>query len=143
MSIQTREGVHLVITVVLLGGMVYAQQTTKHPIDKMLEACLAKNSTTAGTVDCISKAEDKWDKEMNRVYAELMKRLSPDARAKLKEAQVQWLKFRDSEFQLQGEIYSKLEGTMYIPMSADSQMQVVKKRALELKAYLDLLKAAQ
>jgi uncharacterized protein YecT (DUF1311 family) len=61
----------------------------------------------------------------------------------LKEAQVQWLKFRDSEFQLQGEIYSKPEGTMYIPMSADSQMQAVKKRALELKAYLDLLKAAQ
>ena len=143
MGIQKREGVHLVITVVLLSGMVYAQQTTKHPIDKMLEACLDKNSTTAGMVDCISKADDRWDKELNRVYAELMKRLSPDARAKLKEAQVQWLKFRDSEFQLQGEIFSKLEGTMYIPMSADSQMQVVKKRALDLKAYLDLSKAAQ
>ena len=118
----------------------YSQQTPKQPIDKALEACLDKDSTTAGMVDCIGKAYDKWDKELNRVYAELMKRLTQDARAKLKEAQVQWLKFRDAEFQMQSGIYSRLEGTMYIPMSADSRMQVVKNRALELKSYLDLLK---
>lgn len=29
---------------------------------------------------------------------------------------------------------------MYIPMRADSRMQIVKKRAIELSDYLDLLK---
>lgn len=140
---KINKGFHLIAIVVLLSGISYAQEPSKHPIDKALEACLDKNSSTAGMVDCIGKAYDKWDKELNRVYAELMKRLSPDARAKLKEAQLQWLKFRDSEFKLQEGIYSKLEGTMYIPMSADSRMQVVKNRALELKSYLDLLKESQ
>jgi len=143
MVFQKRKAFHLIAVGLLLSVTIYSQQTPQHPIDKALEACLDKDSTTAGMVDCIGKAYDKWDKELNRVYAELMKRLSPDARTKLKEAQVQWLKFRDAEFQMQGGIYSKLEGTMYIPMSADSRMQVVKNRALELKSYLDLLKDAQ
>jgi len=140
MSFQKRKGVHLIAVGLLMSVTTYSQQTPKQPIDKALEACLDKDSTTAGMVDCIGKAYDKWDKELNRLYAELMKRLTQDARAKLKEAQVQWLKFRDAEFQMQSGIYSRLEGTMYIPMSADSRMQVVKNRALELKSYLDLLK---
>jgi len=80
---------------------------------------------------------------LNTLYAELMNRLSPDTKAKLKEAQLQWLKFRESEFKLQDGIYSKLEGTMYISMRADSRMQLVKNRALELKSYVDLLKESQ
>jgi hypothetical protein len=40
-------------------------------------------------------------------------------------------------------IYARLEGTMYIPMRADSRMQLVKNRALELKSHLDLLKESQ
>src|SRR5205809_500344 len=129
MTFQNRKGFHVIAVGLLLSVTIYPQQTPQHPIDKALEACLDKDSTTAGMVDCIGKAYDKWDKELNRVYAELMKRLSPAARVKLKEAQVQWLKFRDAEFQMQGGIYSKLEGTLYIPMSADSRMQVVKNRA--------------
>jgi uncharacterized protein YecT (DUF1311 family) len=132
------------ITIVLsLLGIGYAQETPKHAIDKALDACLDKNQSTAGMVECEDKAYDKWDKELNRLYGELMKKISPDAKATLKEAQVQWLKFRDAEFKLQDALYSKLEGTMYIPMRADSRMQLVKKRALELKSHLDLLKDSQ
>jgi len=80
---------------------------------------------------------------LNRVYAELMKRLIPEGTATLKEAQVQRLKFRDSEFKLQVGIYSTLEGTMCIPTRASDRMELVKKRALELKSYLDLLKEQQ
>ena len=138
-----RNGFHLIAIVLSMWAISYAQETPKHPIDKALDACLEKDSTTAGMANCVGKAYEKWDKELNRLYAELMKKLSADARTKLKEAQLQWLKFRDSEFKLQDGIYSTLEGTMYRPMRVDSRMQLIKNRALELKSYLDLLKESQ
>ena len=135
-----RKGFHLIVIVCAMWTMSYAQETSKHPIDKALDACLDKNSSTAGMTNCIGGAYEKWDKELNRLSAELMKRLGPDGKATLKEAQVQWLKFRDSEFKLLDDIYSKLEGTMYIPMRASDRMELVKKRAVELKSHLELLK---
>jgi uncharacterized protein YecT (DUF1311 family) len=118
---------------------VYGQDEEKHPIDKALESCLDKNSSTAGMVECMDRAYKQWDGELNRVYAELMKRLDAAEKAKLKEAQLQWLKFRDSEFKVIDGIYSKMDGTMYIPMHVDSRALIVRNRALELKSYLSLL----
>jgi uncharacterized protein YecT (DUF1311 family) len=130
----------LLVVVLLMSGISHAQETPRHPIDKVLDECLEKDSTTAGMTNCIGKAYEKWDKELNRIYAELMKKLSPEGKANLKDAQLQWLKFRDSEFKLQDSIYSTLEGTMYIPMRVSDRMELVKKRAVELKSHLELLK---
>lgn len=121
----------------------YAQQPAKHAIDKTLETCLDRNPSTAGMVECIDKAYAGWDRELNRCYTDLMKKLGPEAGQKLKESQIQWLKFRDLEFGVLDSIYSRLDGTMYIPMRADSRMEIVKKRALELKSHLELLKESQ
>jgi uncharacterized protein YecT (DUF1311 family) len=140
---RTITGFPLIVIVLLMSAIGDAQETPKHPIDKALDACLDKDSTTAGMTNCIGKAYEKWDKELNRIYAELMKKLSPEGKANLKDAQLQWLKFRDSEFKLQDSVYSTLEGTMYIPMRASDRMEVVKKRAVELKSHLELLKEAQ
>lgn len=134
----------LLLAVMLsLSAICYGQEGGKHRIDKELEQCLDKNQSTAGMVECIGKSYDKWDKEMNRVYGELMKKLSPQGKAALKDTQLQWIKFRDLEFKFQDSIYSKMEGTMYIPMSADDRMKIVRSRSLELQAYLDLLKEGQ
>jgi len=138
-----RKAIHLIAILFFMCSISFAQETAKHPIDKSLDACLDKDSSTAGMVNCIGEAYAKWDKEMNRLYAELMKRLGADGKAVLKDAQVQWLKFRDAEFKLLSSIYDKIEGTMYIPMRADSRMQIVKNRAIELKANLDLVKDFQ
>ena len=35
--------------------------------------------------------------------------------------------------------YDGMQGTMYIPMRVDARLDVIKKRALELKGYLDLI----
>ncbi len=55
----------------------------------------------------------------------------------------EWLKFRDSEVNFQDSVYSKMEGTMYIPMSPDSRMQVVENPALELQSWLDSIRDSQ
>ena len=140
---RTITGFPLIVIVLLMSAIGDAQETPKRPIDKALDACLDKDSTTAGMTNCIGNAYEKWDKELNRIYAELMKKLNPEGKANLKDAQLQWLKFRDSEFKLQDSVYSTLEGTMYIPMRASDRMEVVKKRAVELKSHLELLKEAQ
>ncbi len=133
----------IIIAALSLSTASFAQEPKEHPIDKALGACIDKDGSTAGMVQCIDIAYKNWDKELNRAYGELMKKLAPAARASLKESQLQWIKFRDLEFKFQDSVYSKLEGTMYIPMSADSRMQVVKSRALELRSYLELLKEGQ
>lgn len=114
-------------------------QNDDHPIDKFLDECMEKDMSTAGMVKCINEAYDKWDAELNRVYKLLIKNVDDKSAASLKSAQIEWIAFRDKEFKLIDDIYSKLEGTMYIPMRAADRMEIVKKRVLELDAYRDLL----
>ena len=129
--------------IVSLGAVCYGQEPQKHRIDKALESCIDKDSSTAGMVQCIGKAYEQWDRELNRAYNELMKRLDAGGKTSLKAAQLQWLKFRDSEFKLIDSIYSKLQGTMYIPMHSENRMEIIKKRALELESRLNMAKEAQ
>ncbi|HVF92167.1 MAG TPA: lysozyme inhibitor LprI family protein [Blastocatellia bacterium] len=127
------------LSVLLAWRGAYAQEPGQHPIDRSLEACMEKDPSTAGMVECIGKAYESWDKELNRAYNELSRKLKPQARPALKAAQVEWIRYRDSEFKLIDTVYSGLEGTMYIPMRADNRMKIVKARALELNDYLELL----
>ena len=115
-----------------------AQEQT-HPIDKALEACIDKNGSTAGMVECTDKAYVAWDKELNKNYGELMRALKPTQKESLRLAQLEWIKYRDLDFKLIDGLYDKMQGTMYIPMRIDARMEVVKKRTLELKGFLDLI----
>jgi uncharacterized protein YecT (DUF1311 family) len=115
-----------------------AQEQTQHPIDKALEACIDKNGSTAGMVECTDKAYAAWDKELNKNYGELMRTLKPPQKEALKSSELEWIKYRDLEFKFIDSIYDTMQGTMYIPMRIDARMEVIKKRALELKGFLDL-----
>ncbi len=112
-------------------------------IDKILDECMAKDSTTVGMLNCINEAYGLWDAELNKVYNQLRAVLKPDAKKSLKAAQLQWIKYRDSEFKLIDSIYSSLEGTMYIPMRAGDRMEIVKTRTKELESYLNLVKMGE
>lgn len=128
-----------VLSVFLLAAIAIAQEQTQHPIDKALEACIDKNGSTAGMVECTDKAYAGWDKELNKNYGELMRTLKPSQKETLRLAQLEWIKFRDLDFKLIDSVYDTMQGTMYIPMRVDARMEVVKRRALELKGYLDLV----
>ncbi len=126
-------------SVFLLATVSIAQEETQHPIDKALEACIDKNGSTAGMVECTDKAYAAWDKELNKNYGELMRTLKPSQKEALRLAQLEWIKHRDLDFKFIDSIYDTLQGTMYIPMRIDARMEVVKKRTLELKGFLDLM----
>ncbi len=111
----------------------------KHKIDKELDACMDKNPSTAGMVECIDNAAKQWDGELNKYYKLLSGVLDKEGQANLKKSQLEWIKLRDADIKLIDSVYSKKEGTMYVPMVADSIMELTKKRALELKAYYELI----
>ncbi|NJL59517.1 MAG: DUF1311 domain-containing protein [Desulfobacteraceae bacterium] len=101
---------------------------------------MEKDSSTAGMSECMNQAYQLWDAELNKVYNQLKALLKPDVQAALRASQLEWIKFRDSEFALSDKIYSELQGTMYIPMRAGDRVEIVRKRTLELGSYIDLLK---
>lgn len=120
----------------------FAQETEyKHPIDVTFENCLQdeNNFTTAGMIGCTQDAYDAWDKELNSVYKKLMMKLPNNEKAALKKAQVEWIKFRDLEFENIDSIYDLFSGTMYIPMRLNEKMDLVKRRTLQLGGYLYLM----
>ena len=119
------------------------QEPAQHPIDKALDACIDKNGSTAGMVECTDKAYAAWDKELNKNYVELMRTLKPTQKEALRLAQLEWIKHRDLDFKFIDSIYDTMQGTMYIPMRVAARMEVVKKRALELKGFLELIQEGE
>ncbi len=128
------------ISILFLASLSTAQEQPQHPIDKALDACIDKNGSTAGMVECTDKAYAAWDKELNKNYGELMRALKPKQKEALRLAQLEWIKYRDLEFKSIDSVYDTLEGTMYIPMRISAHLEVIKKRALELKDRVDLVK---
>jgi uncharacterized protein YecT (DUF1311 family) len=107
----------------------------KHPIDVWLESCIEKNSTTAGMLNCSSQALDKWDKELNRIYKELMKKLSSEEKELLRQSQLQWIKFRDAEFKWIDNLFLGY-GTMIPVIKINVKINIVSNRVRELEKYL-------
>jgi Uncharacterized protein conserved in bacteria len=111
------------------------EKEKKHPIDIWLEKCMEReNYTTAGMLSCSSQALDKWDKELNRIYKELIKKLSPEERELLKQSQLQWVKFRDAEFKFLDNLYLGI-GTMIPVMIMGEKLDIVSRRVKMLEAY--------
>lgn len=121
--------------------MVFADE--QHSIDKELTSCIDKsNCVTTEMVKCGEEAYKKWDAELNKYYGLLMKRLGDDAKKKLKESQIAWLKFRDLEFDFIPQYFTD-PGSYQGPAIAENKMDIVKARTLELKAYYDTIMAGK
>lgn len=114
-----------------------AEPEKKDPIDAAMEKAMDKDPSTAGMVQAIQAAQDKWEKELNAVYAKLKKVMTKEEWTALVASQKAWLEYRDKETKTQQEIYSRMEGTMWVPVSATVNMELVKSRVLVLRGYLD------
>ena len=119
--------------------VTFCQETEeKHPIDLALDKCMDKNPSTHGMIGCLDEAYKKWDAELNKNYKALTLKMDAKQKAALLAAQRKWIEYRDLEFKFQSALYATMEGTMYQPMAVNDRMEVVKKRALDLKSYLTL-----
>lgn len=120
------------------GGSAPAS-ANEHPIDSWLKGCMEKDPSTQGTNACLAQALVRWDNEMNRAYQELAGRLDAGRKNSLREAQQDWVVFRDKELAWLGAFYGRLEGSMYGSMLAADRVEVTRKRTLELDSLLDVL----
>ena len=132
-----------VLCVILIqAGSAYGQrEAEEHIIDKYLRECLdsTENQTTVGMTGCAIRAGKEWDKELNKNYNLLISELSVDEKEKLKIAQKNWILYRDREIEFARTMYVNLQGTMWRTVFADRQTELIRQRALELKAYYDNL----
>jgi uncharacterized protein YecT (DUF1311 family) len=129
----------LLIALLALAMPLRADDEKKHPIDRAMEAAIDRDSSTAGMVQAVSKANKDWDKEMNDLYQDLKKTMKPEEWAALVAAQKAWIAYRDAQTKSIVETYGHMEGTMYIPMSASAVMEITKDRALFLKSLKELI----
>lgn len=120
---------------------IYGQTEKKHLIDIELQKCLdsKENSMTQRMTQCLTKAADSWDIELNKNYKTLLGLLNKEQKEKLKESQRQWIKYRDSELEFSRSFYSQMQGTMWIPIAAQTRLDLTKQRAQDLLDYISTL----
>jgi uncharacterized protein YecT (DUF1311 family) len=128
----------LVLTFFFFACISSAQEEKPHPIDAKIAAAQEKAGSTVEMRQVYSDGLKLWDAELNRVYAELKKKLKKEAFEALQNSQKQWLAHRDAEVRFLGEFYAQFQGTMYQPMHAAAVMKVTRARALDLIHRLEL-----
>lgn len=121
--------------------LIYGQTEKKHLIDIELQKCLdsKENSTTQRMTQCVTKAADSWDIELNKNYKTLLGLLNKEQKEKLKETQRQWIKYRNSELEFSRSFYNQMQGTMWIPIAAQTRLDLTKQRAQDLLDYISTL----
>jgi uncharacterized protein YecT (DUF1311 family) len=131
----------LFLTLIQVANAYAQTETEEHIIDKQWRECLdsAENQTTVGMTACSIRAGKEWDKELNKNYRLLMSKLSGDEKEELKNAQRNWILYRDKEMEFASIMYINLEGTMWRIVLADRETEMTRQRALELKVYYDNL----
>lgn len=110
-----------------------------HPVDRWYEADARMTGSTAEMNGLNGEALDRWDKELNRAYAALMKRLAPAGAEALRTVQRAWLKFRDAWNDGFGAILAGGAGgggSLDSVFGSATRMLTTRTRALELIALL-------
>jgi uncharacterized protein YecT (DUF1311 family) len=99
--------------------------------------------STQGMRECMGAATEAWDKELNRVWRELMAELPAAPKEQLRAAQRKWIAFRDAELQALAGAYGAMDGSMYLLMHADSVSTLTRDRVRQLDALLEAQRVSQ
>lgn len=128
----------LIIILTFFSVTTFGQMDSTYQIDKELKECLnsAVNYSTKGMTDCVSLATKKWDTELNLKYKQLLDLLTTEQKEKLKIAQREWIEYRDKEIEFSNQLYSDMQGTMWIPVAAQTKLDLTRKRAIEIESYI-------
>ena len=125
----------VLVVLLLLCSVTFADNETKHPIDLEREKRLGTAQTTGDMIEVLQWAAGEWDKLLNENYKALMQNLEKEQQEKLRASQREWIKFRDMEFDF-NESYNSDYGTMAGINISAFQCSFVRERALALGIYL-------
>jgi len=101
-------------------------------IDAELKQCQNEAQTTIDSSECYRQAMTAWDKELNTQYQALLKDNPESVRKALRASQRQWIKYKDSYNEATNEYYRQEQGTIWGIIAAQTQMNVIRDKALSL-----------
>ncbi|MGO4822125.1 MULTISPECIES: lysozyme inhibitor LprI family protein [unclassified Flavobacterium] len=117
-----------------------AFKTDLYRAEKLADKKVSIDYSTSGMTTAIVELNNDYDKLLNKYYTILLKKLNPKDQDKLKIAQRNWIKFRDSEIQLIGTV-SKSEysggGTIQSNIMAGRISDLTKNRLYVIKEHLN------
>ena len=91
-----------------------------------------------GMLNASYKLTAEWEKELNKVYDLILKKLPAKEKSKFKSEQQKWLKNRESQVQKAYDKYTKEEGPrMAGELAASERLSITKERTLELAKRYD------
>ena len=94
----------------------------------------------ADMVNASVDLDDAWEKEVNKVYDLILKKLPAKEKTKFKADQQKWLKDREVKVQKAYEKYTEEEGPrMAGELAANERLDITKNRTLELAKKYDRL----
>ena len=128
----------LLLTIFVFTTSFSQVEQTKHRLDDVYKECYSKHHGDFGALKCANEISQEWDKEILKYYNALMNILDTNAQNNLKQAEDQWMKYRNKEYIFSRKLYD-MEGTMYSRIRAQKNMKIVRSRALELKSYYWIL----
>ena len=110
------------------------------PIDKIEQDCISKTADTQEMNKCSQKAQQLWEKDINKNLAELKEILSAEDYKKLQLSQTSWENYIDKEYEFINSLTSYTQGTMSLNTREGWRTEILKQRALTLRGYLNTLK---
>jgi uncharacterized protein YecT (DUF1311 family) len=122
----------MIACIALLASPLLAQETVD-PIDLEMGAAMEQNGSTAGMVEAIAQAQNKWEEKLNVTYKYLKGKMPAEEFSALQQAQRAWISFRDKQIESYDITYGTMDGSMWIPIHAAAVMGLTRKRAQELE----------
>lgn len=124
----------LIVVALLLAGVAASAQQQK---EKEKESPCAEAGTQYEMNQCAHKEFTTADAELNKVYAQLVSKLDVKRRARLKESELAWIKYRDANCEYESSEYEG--GTMRPMVHSFCLARMTAARTGELKDQIELL----
>lgn len=122
----------VIISSSLLLSLSVSAEELKQNIDSTLQKCKMDAVSTIDSQNCYIKATTAWDTELGNQYKLLMKDQPENVRTTLRDSQRQWIKYRDSYNKGIEVFYQKEEGTIWNLIAAESKMNIIRDKTLDL-----------
>ena len=129
----------VILSLILLAvsaSTAYGQR--EHPIDKKFKKAIEKDNSTRGMKIAGKRALREWQQEMKKYYNLLISELGENEKVALKRSQKDWEKYRNSEVDFSEILYGTMRGSFFDIREIEGRVDIVKARALDLKAYYEL-----
>ena len=133
----------LIAGLLLLGAVAFAGKYENELTERMKvseEKAQAgwDSGVRADMVNASLDLDKEWEKEMNKVYDLILKKLPAKEKVKFKAEQQKWIKDRKVKVQKAYDKYTKEEGPrMAGELAANEKLSITKERALELAKRYD------